>query len=122
MWLDIIFLATTRVPATSPTPDWLVLVYYVSAVIIALSTIIFGFTKFVLPFVRDTRNFLIGWNGEDPRPEEGFEGRPGVMKRLQTIEFKVDSMYKEMHPNSGTSMKDQLNELVKWKRDNENSH
>jgi hypothetical protein len=119
MWLAL-FLAASA-PASSPTPTWLVLLYYVSASIIALATIIFGFARFVWPMLRDIRDFLSGWNGIDPRPDEGYEGRPGVMKRLQTIEYKVDNITKELHPNSGTSMKDQLNELIKWKRENEKS-
>jgi hypothetical protein len=111
VWLATI-LAARATPGAVGTPTWLVLVYYVSACIIALATIIFGFTRWIWPMLRDVRNFLSGWNGEEPRPEEGYEGRPGVMKRLQTIEFKLDSVVKELHPNSGTSMKDQLTSVT----------
>lgn len=116
MWLHILAASAP----SNPTPAWLVLVYYFSAVIIALSTIVFGFIKFILPVVKFFNRFRKGWDGEEARPADGFAGSPGVMKRLSTIEYHVDSISAELHPNHGSpSMREQVNELVEWKRASE---
>ncbi len=53
--------------------------------------------------------FLDDWFGEG-RP--GSE-RPGVMVRLASLETTVGKIDKELHPNGGGSLRDQVNQIAK---------
>lgn len=44
------------------------------------------------------------FNGEHERP--GVTARPGVMRRLQTLDDQVAAVHKEVNYNSGTTVKD----------------
>jgi hypothetical protein len=88
-----------------------VFVYYMAGILGGIAIIATGFTKFVWPMMRRIRNFLSDWEGEPPR--QGVEERPGVMKRLQLVEYDVRAIKAEVHPNSGGSMKDQLTEVAR---------
>jgi hypothetical protein len=90
-------------PASSSNAA-LTLLYYLIAVVGGGAGLIAGFIKFVWPMMRSIRNFLSGWEGEPARP--GVEARPGVMERLQVIEFDVKAIKHEVHLNSGQSIKD----------------
>ena len=58
---------------------------------------------------RRTEDFLDDWGGHPERP--GVEARPGVMERLQTVEFMLTEVRGQIFPNGGTSMRDDLNAL-----------
>jgi hypothetical protein len=58
---------------------------------------------------RRTQDFLDDWGGHEPRP--GVEARPGVMERLQTVEFILGEVRGQVFPNGGHSMRDDLNTL-----------
>lgn len=83
-------------------------------------------------------NFFDDWNGVADRP--GVTGRPGVLVRMQAIEqgqegtarelaeqsstlkeivavlvthgAKIDAIDHELHPNSGKSLRDDLNRII----------
>ncbi|MBP2331230.1 hypothetical protein JOF56_011615 [Kibdelosporangium banguiense] len=65
--------------------------------------------KAIRPVWRGTGNFLEDWNGEPERP--GVPAKPGVMERLRAIEQKVDGIDHELHPNSGQSLRDQVDSI-----------
>lgn len=95
---------------------WILFLDYGSAAVLGLAAIIAGIWKVIWPIGRFLYRFSKDWDGDPPRPEDGYEGRPGVMKRLALLDYDISSIKKEMHPNHGTSMKDQVNELIDWKR------
>jgi len=82
--------------------------------------------KTIRPVWRGIREFLEDWRGEPGRPEAGVPERPGVMKRLATIEaegaatagkldetaVKLDAIDHELHPNSGSSLRDQVDRIT----------
>jgi hypothetical protein len=53
-------------------------------------------------FHKSFGRFMEDWNGEPARP--GVPAKPGVMVRLASIE-------KEIHPNSGSSLRDAINRI-----------
>lgn len=65
--------------------------------------------KWMFGTLRKVNDFLEDWRGEDARP--GYPGRPGVLQRLVDLEDKVRVIEHEAVPNSGSSMKDQLNRI-----------
>ena len=50
------------------------------------------------------QEFLEDWKGHPQRP--GVEGTPGVMARLQTVEFILGEVRTQVFPNSGGSLRD----------------
>jgi hypothetical protein len=83
--------------------------------------------KTIRPVWRGIREFLEDWRGEPARPEAGVPERPGVLKRLSTIETdgadtakkldetakKLDAIDHELHPNSGKSLRDQVDNITR---------
>jgi hypothetical protein len=77
----------------------------------------------VRPMWVGVREFLDDWRGEEGRP--GVPERPGVMARLHTIETdgaaakakldeqaeKIDAIDHELHPNSGSSLRDRVDRI-----------
>jgi hypothetical protein len=77
----------------------------------------------VRPVWKGIRDFLEDWRGEPER--DGVPGREGVMKRLHTIEVdsaearakldeqgeKLDAIDHELHPNSGKSLRDEIDSI-----------
>jgi hypothetical protein len=59
--------------------------------------------------LRKVNDFLEDWRGEEPRP--GYPGRPGVLERLVKLEEHAATTSHEVQPNSGASLKDQMNRL-----------
>lgn len=60
----------------------------------------------VLPFFRSLSNFLSDWTGEPARP--GVPARAGVMARLEANDEQIKAVRHELHPNSGSSMRDAI--------------
>lgn len=56
--------------------------------------------------VRPVRDFLEDWAGEAARP--GIAARQGVMSRLQVMEDRLQRVEREVRPNGGKSIKDQV--------------
>jgi hypothetical protein len=56
---------------------------------------------------RRTQDFLDDWAGHEERP--GVIARPGVMERLQSVEYMLTEVRGQIFPNGGTSMRDDLN-------------
>ncbi|MFD7738426.1 hypothetical protein [Streptomyces sp. MJM8645] len=54
-------------------------------------------------------DFVDDWTGTDDRP--GVPGRPGVMTRLGTIEQQLATVQHELHPNSGSSLRDAIDRV-----------
>ncbi|MFE7634449.1 hypothetical protein ACFU7Z_10550 [Kitasatospora sp. NPDC057518] len=54
-------------------------------------------------------DFVDDWTGTDDRP--GVPGRPGVMTRLSTIEQQLVEVQHELHPNSGSSLRDAVDRV-----------
>lgn len=74
-----------------------------------LSRRMFLFGKWIFGLFRRTDTFLEDFNGAPARP--GFPARPGVMERLQTIEYDVGEMKKELNYNSGSTLKDAVHRI-----------
>ncbi|MBI0374717.1 hypothetical protein JBE27_00105 [Streptomyces albiflaviniger] len=49
------------------------------------------------------------WQGTPARP--GVPPRPGVMQRLDAIEQQLAAVEHELHPNSGTSLRDAVDRV-----------
>lgn len=63
----------------------------------------------VRPMWVGVREFLEDWRGEPGRP--GVPERPGVMERLANTEAKLDAIDHELHPNSGESLRDRVDQI-----------
>lgn len=57
-----------------------------------------------LPAIRKINHFVDDMTGESARP--GFDARPGLFQRLDSIEH-------ELHPNSGKSLRDAIDQQGK---------
>ncbi len=80
----------------------------VSGVLGTLSGLVIGLSVAWTRVVRPIQQIAKDWRGEPARPEDGVPERPGVMLRLATQERFTASIWAELHPNGGSSMKDQL--------------
>lgn len=60
-------------------------------------------------FFRLFDRFIADWNGQPQRP--GQDAKPGVMARLSVLEGQMATVHHELTPNSGHSMKDQMNRV-----------
>lgn len=49
------------------------------------------------------------WQGTPDRP--GVPGRPGVMTRLDAMEQQLAAVQHELHPNSGSSLRDAVDRV-----------
>jgi hypothetical protein len=52
--------------------------------------------------------FMDDWYGEEARP--GIPARPGVLERVGVIESRIERVEHEMHPNSGASLRDAVDQ------------
>lgn len=71
--------------------------------------LIWGGGKWMIGTLKKVNEFLEDWRGEDARP--GYPGRPGVLERLVKLEEHAATTSHEVQPNSGQSIKDQLNRV-----------
>lgn len=83
----------------------------VSGVLGALSGLLVGLTVAWTRVVRPIQQLAKDWRGEPARPEDGVPERPSMMKRMATQERVTASIWAELHPNGGGSMKDQLSRV-----------
>ena len=75
----------------------------------ALATLAVWAGRKVWHTFRRTLDFLDDWGGHPER--KGVPARPGVMERLQAVEFVLGEVRGQIFPNGGTSMRDDLNAL-----------
>lgn len=69
-----------------------------------VGTMVIAWTRVVRPIQRIAED----WRGEPARPADGVPERPGMMLRMATQERLSQAIWAELHPNHGSSMKDQL--------------
>jgi hypothetical protein len=91
------------------------LLYTISGILAGVALVLAGFNKFIWPNIKRWGNFLTDWEGEPARP--GVAEKPGVMTRLQVVEFDLASVKAEVHPNHGKSIKDVVNDTNKSVRE-----
>ena len=81
--------------------------------LLALSTVlsrrVFLLFKWIFGLFQRTDMFLEDFNGRPARP--GFPAQPGVLERLQTIEYDMSNVKKELNYNSGSTLKDAVHRI-----------
>lgn len=88
----------------------MVVIWSVAAVAAATGLgLLWRMTRGVRRIVGRVDEFVDDWNGTVSRP--GVPGRPGVMARLDGIEERLGSVEHELHPNSGTSLRDAVDRV-----------
>jgi hypothetical protein len=109
----------TGIPAIDAAVVW-------SAVAVAIATgvgLLWRVTRRIKRAANRVEEFVDDWTGEPARP--GVEARPGVMERLGGMEQRlggiercgadtarrVERIEHELHPNSGTSVRDALDRV-----------
>lgn len=80
----------------------------IAAVLSALGVLI-RLARKAWPILRRVSHFADDWFGEPDR--DGVPGRPGVMKRLQTVDQRLDTIEHELKPNSGQSLRDAVDRV-----------
>lgn len=83
--------------------DWQTIATIASVVAVGGSFIVWFWRK-GLPAIRKINHFVDDMTGEEARP--GFPARPGLFQRLDSIEH-------ELHPNSGKSLRDAIDQQGK---------
>lgn len=95
------------------------LIIMAAAAITAVTVLIIGIKK-TATFIKKIVHFFDDFIGEEERP--GHPARPGfssridkiescterVNERLNTIDYKIENIEKELQPNSGTSLRDAI--------------
>lgn len=81
---------------------------YVGGVLFVVGLVVKAW-KAVRPVWTGVREFLEDWRGEPGRP--GVPARAGVMERLETTEQKLTAIDHELHPNSGSSLRDRVDQI-----------
>lgn len=89
-------------------PGWVAWVIAAAAVLTALG-VFWKAGKTVLRWARVIARFFADWNGEDARP--GVPARAGVMQRLGEFDSRLGTIEHELHPNSGTSLRDAVDRI-----------
>lgn len=89
---------------TAAAANTLALLYTVAGILAGIAIIGTGFVKYIWPAFKSLRNFFSDWEGTPARP--GVPERPGMMKRMETVEFDIKTIKHEVHLNSGQSIKD----------------
>ena len=78
------------------------------AVITAMLTTLTGLAvagRWMWLLLRKLARLADDWTGEDPRP--GLpNGRPGLLKRLDTMEARLERLEVQMQPNGGKTLRD----------------
>lgn len=70
----------------------------------ATTAMVVAWTRVVRPIQRIAED----WRGEPARPADGIPERPSMMLRMARQEELSTKIWAELHPNHGSSMKDQL--------------
>ncbi|MEU5094956.1 hypothetical protein [Streptomyces sp. NPDC020996] len=96
---------TTGVPAVDTVVVWCV----ATAAIGAGLGLLWRLTRGVRRILTRVDEFVDDWNGVPARP--GVPERPGVMTRLDGIEERLASVEHELHPNSGSSLRDAVDRV-----------
>lgn len=97
-----------------PVAPWLAAIAVVALVVVK-----------IWPLLRKLGHFLDDVAGEPARP--GVPARPGLMERLSAVESDTKAIHHEVFPNSGGSLRDQVDLLrgdvgdLKRKLDNDNA-
>lgn len=96
--------------------DMVVIWSIAAAAVAAALGLLWRMTRGVRRIVIRVDEFVDDWNGTAGRP--GVPGRPGVMTRLDGIEgelgsvtARLASVEHELHPNSGTSLRDAVDRV-----------
>ncbi|MFI6861795.1 hypothetical protein ACIBKZ_18165 [Streptomyces sp. NPDC050421] len=97
--------STTGVVAVDVVVIWSV----AAAAVAAGLGLLWRMTRGVRRIVTRVDQFVDDWNGTMPRP--GVSGRPGVMSRLDGIEERLGRVEHELHPNSGSSLRDAVDRV-----------
>lgn len=97
--------STTGVVAVDVLVIWSV----AAAAVAAALGLLWRMTRGVRRIVLRVDEFVDDWNGVPPRP--GVSGRPGVMARLDGIEERLGRVEHELHPNSGSSLRDAVDRV-----------
>lgn len=95
----------TGVPAVDMAVVWSV----AAAAIVAALGLLWRLTRGVRRVVTRVDEFADDWNGVPARP--GVPERLGVMDRLDRIEGRLARVEHELHPNSGTSLRDAVDRV-----------
>lgn len=66
--------------------------------------------RWMLRTLRKVNDFLDDWNGAPER--RGVPERPGVMARLKKVEDRIGDVLHEVKPNSGSSMRDEVQRIA----------
>jgi hypothetical protein len=80
-----------------------------AAALIAALTVIFKAVRVVLSWGRRVNDFFEDWGGQPARP--GVPARLGVMSRLEDMNDRLANVEHELHPNSGTSLRDAVDQI-----------
>lgn len=85
---------------------------FIVDICIAATAIAGGLTVFwkLFKLMKRLGDFFDDWHGEPER--DGVPERPGVMRRLATIEEKQVTIEAELHPNHGSSLRDAVDKAV----------
>jgi hypothetical protein len=100
-------------------PQIIEIIIMIAAAITAVTVIVIGIVKSGT-FIKRVVHFFDDFIGEEERP--GHPARPGfssridkiencmerVDQRLNTIDYNIESIEKELQPNSGTSLRDAI--------------
>ncbi|HEU5475703.1 MAG TPA: hypothetical protein VFV67_34110 [Actinophytocola sp.] len=89
-----------------PAVAWLV---FAAAIVTALGVLWRSVGRPVLRTAKKASNFIDDVVGEPARP--GVPARPGLMDRVQAVEKRLTAIEHELHPNSGTSLRDQVDAI-----------
>lgn len=97
--------STTGVVAVDALVIWSV----AAAAVAAALGLLWRMTRGVRRIVLRVDEFVDDWHGVPGRP--GVPERPGVMARLDGIEERLGRVEHELHPNSGSSLRDAVDRV-----------
>ncbi|MDF2705554.1 MAG: hypothetical protein K0R62_1206 [Nonomuraea muscovyensis] len=96
---------STGVPAVDTIVVWCVAGTALAGILVLLWRLVRGVRQVVVR----VDDFVDDWQGVPSRP--GVPERPGVMARLDAIEGRLSNVEHELHPNSGSSLRDAVDRV-----------